>query len=166
RRGLGVAVSTASRGLDLMKLIELRDEFGATFKKGDVIFASDQPAEQFFVLMRGRVQLDHQKLDSETVGPGDVFGEVEVFAEKSRASQATALDDCQALAFSRETAVKLAEATPSFALVVIRQISERLAQVESLLASSGAKAAAGPAAAAEAAAAVEEPKVPAGPVGP
>jgi uncharacterized protein (DUF2225 family) len=160
-----MAVSTTSRGLDLMKLIELRDKFGTTFKKGDVIYTAGQPAEQFYVLMRGRVQVDYPNLGSEAVGPGEVFGEVEVFAGKPRSGQANALDDCQALAFTSETAVTLAESTPSFALVVIRQISQRLAQIESLLASGGAKAAGAPAATAEAPQA-EAPKPPAGPVGP
>jgi len=150
-----------------MKLIALREEFGASFKKGEVIYAPGQPAEQFYVLMRGRVEVESSTIGNETVDPGDVFGEVEVFAEESRSSRATVLDDCNVLTFNRDTAVRLAEATPSFALVVIRQTCRRLAHAETLLASGGSKPApAKPAAAEPEAPAAEEPQAPAGPTGP
>src|SRR5579862_9814081 len=111
----------AGQGLDLMKLFALREEFGASANKGDLIFSAGQPAVKFYVLMRGSVQVERPGSDPEVIAPGDLFGEVEVFAEQPRAGQATVLDDCSMLAFTRETAVKLAEATPSFALVVIRK---------------------------------------------
>lgn len=149
--------STITKGLDLMKLFALRDQFGATFKKGDVIYAPGQPADQFFVLMRGHVQLESDGAGSEMLDPGNVFGEIDLFAGQSRTEQATALEDSAALAFTSETASTLAEATPSFALVVIRKTCERLARAEALIAS-GALQAAAPAGAAV--------HVPAGPVGP
>ncbi|HLY67603.1 MAG TPA: DUF2225 domain-containing protein, partial [Chloroflexota bacterium] len=138
-------------GLDLMKLFGLREEFGASAQKGDVIFAAGQPADKFYVLMRGRVQVERPGFEPELVAPGDLFGETEVFTEQVRAGQATALDDSSMLAFTRESAIKLAEATPSFALVVIRKSCERVAQAQAALAN-GAR----PAAAETAAVAVAE----------
>lgn len=149
----------SGQGLDLMKLFALREEFGASANKGDVVFAPGQPADKFFVLMRGSVQVEHPGSDPEVVAPGDLFGEVEVFTDQPRASKATAVDDSSMLAFSRETAIKLAEATPSFALVVIRKSAERVARLETLLASAPKPAvapASAPAAAQEPAAAPEE----------
>jgi len=134
--------STITKGLDLMKLFALRDQFGATFKKGDVIYAPGQPADQFFVLMRGHVQLESDGAGSEMLDPGNVFGEIDLFAGQSRTEQATALEDSAALAFTSETASTLAEATPSFALVVIRKTCERLARAEALIASGALQAAA------------------------
>lgn len=136
----------AGQGLDLMKLFSLREEFGASASKGDVIFSAGQPADTFYVLMRGSVQLDRPGSGPEVIAPGDLFGEVEVFTEQPRASQATALDDSSMLAFTRDTAVKLAEATPSFALIVIRKCCERVARSEALLASAPKAAAASPSA--------------------
>jgi uncharacterized protein (DUF2225 family) len=149
-------ITKGTKGLDLMKLFALREQFGTTFKKGDVIYSPGQPADQFFVLMRGHVQVEHEGVGSETIDPGNVFGEVDVFAEQPRAEQATALEDSSALAFNSDTASTLAEATPSFALVVIRKTCERLARAEAQLASGDFKSGdKGPAV-----------HVPVGPVGP
>jgi uncharacterized protein (DUF2225 family) len=152
-----MAVSTTTKGLDLMKLFALREQFGGTFKKGDVIYSQGQPAEEFWVLMKGRIELDRGPFGIEEPDPGDVFGEVEVFAGKARTDKATALDDCHVLTFNRETAMTLAEATPSFALVVLRQACERLSKAEGLLVSGGFKLAPE---------APPEPAKPTGPVGP
>ena len=140
-----------------MKLFALREQFGTTFKKGDVIYSPGQPADQFYVLMRGHVQTDHQGVGSELLDPGAVFGEIDLFAGQPRSEQATATEDSAALAFNSESAATLAEATPSFALVVIRRTCERLARAEAQLASGDftTAEAAGPAV-----------HVPAGPVGP
>jgi uncharacterized protein (DUF2225 family) len=85
-----------------------------------------------------------------------VFGEVDVFAHRERAEQAVAVEDCNLLAFDDESALELAEATPSFALVVLRQVCERLAHAEELIASGAVQPA------------EQKPKahVPAAPVGP
>jgi uncharacterized protein (DUF2225 family) len=156
-KGEGMAgSSTTSQRLDLMKLFALRDQFGSTAKKGDIIYSPDQPAEEFYVLMKGRVQVEVPGFGTETAGPGDVFGEVDVFAHRQRGEQATALDDCNLLAFNADSAIQLAEATPSFALVVLRQVCERLAQAEEIIASGAVNPA------------DDKPKVhvPAAPVGP
>jgi len=134
-----MAVASPSKGLDLMKLFALREQFGTTFKKGDVIYSAGQAADQFYVLMKGHVELKREGFPSEVVEPGHVFGEVEVFARIARTGTATATDDANALAFTSETAENLAEATPSFALVVIRHACERLARAEQQLASGGFK---------------------------
>ncbi|HEU0167071.1 MAG TPA: DUF2225 domain-containing protein [Chloroflexota bacterium] len=124
-----------------MKLFALREEFGKTVKKGDTLFAPGQAADEFYVVMRGHVQVDRPGMEPEVVPPGDLVGEVEVFTEQPRSGAATALDDCNLLAFNRDTAIKLAEATPSFALVVIRKSCQRVARAESLLANGAAPAA-------------------------
>jgi uncharacterized protein (DUF2225 family) len=126
-----------------MKLFALREEFGKTAKKGDILFQPGQPADEFYVVMRGRVQLDRPGMEPELVPPGDLVGEVEVFAEQPRTGSAMALDDCNLLAFNRDSANRLAEATPSFALVVIRKSCQRVARAEGLLAN-GAKPATAP----------------------
>jgi uncharacterized protein len=128
----------AGQGLDLMKLFALRAEFGTSAKKGDVIYAPGQAADTFFVVMKGRVQIDRPGFESQIVAPGDLFGEVEAFTDQARVGQASALDDCNLLSFTRDSAIKLAEATPSFALVVIRKSCERVARAESLLAGGAA----------------------------
>jgi uncharacterized protein (DUF2225 family) len=148
----------AGQGLDLMKLFALREEFGASASKGDVIFSPGQPADKFYVLMRGSVQLERPGAEPEVISPGDLFGEVDVFTERPRASQATALDDSSLLAFTRDTAVRLAEATPSFALVVIRKCCERVARAEDLLASAPKAAAPAPAQPPASEAAAEQPE--------
>ena len=129
-----MAGASPSRSLDLMKLFALREQFGSSVSRGDVIYTPGQPAEQFYVVMKGRVQLDREGQEPEVVTPGDLFGEVEVFAEQPRVSRATAAEDCSLLSFNRETSIRLAEATPSFALVVLRKTCERLARAEALLA--------------------------------
>ncbi|GEM_PF-552972 len=151
-----MAGASTGQGLDLMKLFALREEFGSSVKKGDVIFSVGDAADKFYVVMRGRVQLERAGQDAQTVAPGDLFGEVDLFTGRPRVSKATALDDSQLLGFTAETAIRLAEATPSFALVVIRKSCEQVVRAES-------RAAAAPAAATPAAAAAAAPSAAAPP---
>jgi len=115
-----------------MKLFGLREEFGKTVPKDSVLYSAGDAADMFYVVMRGRVVIDRPVWGPSTAAPGDVFGEIEVFSAKPRTGTATAADDCQLLAFNKDTAIKLAEATPSFALVVIRKSSERVYTAEDM----------------------------------
>jgi len=150
----------AGQGLDLMKLFGLRAEFGAGAKKGEVIYSPGQPADKLYVVLKGRVQVDRAGFEPQLVGPGDLFGEVELFTAQPRTGQATALDDSNLLAFTSDSVIKLAEATPSFALVVIRKSCERVSRAEARLASNGASAVPAPATLAAALPAAAAPAAP------
>src|SRR5581483_10226258 len=102
------ATAAPAQSLDLMKLFALRDEFGKAVHKGDVLFSPGEQPDQFYVVMRGRVQVDRAGFEPETIGPGDLFGEVEVFTSQPRSGSATAIEDSNLLAFDAGSAIRLA----------------------------------------------------------
>ena len=77
------------------------------YHKGQVIFDIGDPGETMFMVMRGKVRVTHEsKLSSkgieEIIGPGEVFGDISLFANTTRLSTATATEKTSLLVLSRE----------------------------------------------------------------
>ncbi|MDE3076567.1 MAG: DUF2225 domain-containing protein, partial [Chloroflexota bacterium] len=115
---------------DLKKLFGLKDKLGATFGKNDIVYFPGAPADTFHVVLKGRVQIDGEGHAAETLGPGEIFGEVDVFTNRPRRGKATALDDTTTLAFDRDSAVVLAETTPHFVVTIIEKCCQRVLRAE------------------------------------
>ena len=86
-----------------------------TYKKGQGIFSEDEQATGFHVVITGRVKVF--KLSSEgreqilhIFGPGEVFGEVPVFAGKKYPASADTLEESRILFFpwNGEAAIAMA----------------------------------------------------------
>jgi hypothetical protein len=77
------------------------------YRKGEVIFNEDDDSDTMFMVMRGKVGVTHHtELQAEEINeffdPGDVFGEVSMFANIKRISEAVALDQTSLLVLSRD----------------------------------------------------------------
>lgn len=70
-----------------------------TYTDGEVIFSQGDPAADLFVISSGHVRIgrEHAGVTTElaTLGPGDFFGEMGLFAPGPRTASATALGDVQ-----------------------------------------------------------------------
>ncbi|MGB0695071.1 MAG: cyclic nucleotide-binding domain-containing protein [Rhodospirillaceae bacterium] len=76
-----------------------------TFQPGDVIFAQGDRAGEAFLLQSGRVRLEHRDevgvLEIDTIGPGQIFGELGVISDMNRMATATAMDEVAILCCHR-----------------------------------------------------------------
>jgi predicted RND superfamily exporter protein/CRP-like cAMP-binding protein len=77
------------------------------YRNGEVIFRENDDSETMYMVMRGRVAVNHRtSLRSEEIkeffGPGDVFGDVSMFANIKRSTEAVSLDQTSLLVLSKD----------------------------------------------------------------
>jgi CRP-like cAMP-binding protein len=104
-----------------------------TYEAGSVVIRQGDPAEYFFVLVEGRVQVEHEEhempdapddFDYEPIstytviaelGPGDFFGEMALLSDAPRNASVVVTERCQVLALSRGAFnLYLEESQPAF----------------------------------------------------
>jgi CRP-like cAMP-binding protein len=72
------------------------------FRKGEVIFQTNDPCDAIYFIMRGAVRLHRDEVDIFIVSDKESFGELEVLSNEPRFVTATALEDVAALKISNE----------------------------------------------------------------
>src|SRR5690606_12655564 len=82
-----------------------------TYEAGSVIVRQGDPADEFFVIVEGRVNVEYEERDEQgevadytviaELGPGDYFGEMALLADTPRAASVVVAERCQVLALSR-----------------------------------------------------------------
>jgi predicted RND superfamily exporter protein/CRP-like cAMP-binding protein len=77
------------------------------YRKGEVVFRENDDSETMYMVMRGQIQVTHHTTLRTTVikelfGPGDVFGDVSMFANIKRSTEAVALEQASLLVLSRD----------------------------------------------------------------
>ncbi len=69
--------------------------------QGEPFFEEGDPAESFYVLQSGRVEVtrrhDGEDFHLAELGPGDTFGEMAIIECRNRNASAVAMEDCSAL---------------------------------------------------------------------
>lgn len=96
----------------------------ASFRGGDTIFRKGDPADAMYVLETGRIRL--KEFDVE-LGPGDVLGEIGVFAPQGeRTATATCVGNCRLRRITRDMVRRLVLQNPQFAYYLIGVVTERL----------------------------------------
>jgi len=96
----------------------------ASFRAGDTVFRKGDPADAMYVLAAGRVRLTEFDVE---LGPGDVLGEIGVFAPQGeRTATATCVDNCRMRRITRDMVRRLVLQNPHFAYYLIGIVTERL----------------------------------------
>lgn len=108
------------------------------YKKGENIFSEDEQATGLYAVASGRVKI--YKLSPEgreqilhIFGPGEVFGEVPVFAGKIFPANADAMEESRVLFFPRDALIALIQKNPSIALSMLAVLSMRLRRFASMI---------------------------------
>jgi CRP-like cAMP-binding protein len=92
-----------------------------THPKGTVLFRQGDPADRFYMIQEGRVLFP--EIDKR-IGPGEVFGEVGLFAPQGvRALSAICDEACRLSVISGEKVLELYYQNPKFGLFLIRLVS-------------------------------------------
>lgn len=118
-RRLTAAVQQATHEDVLQSLIPyMKTE---THPKGKVLFRQGDPADRFYMIQEGRVLFP--EIDKR-IGPGEVFGEVGLFAPQGvRALTAICEEACRLSVISGEKVLELYYQNPKFGLFLIRLVS-------------------------------------------
>jgi CRP/FNR family transcriptional regulator, cyclic AMP receptor protein len=105
----------------------VRREFPTRFfAKGETIFREGEQAEEFFVVVRGEVEILGGNRRFEIVGQNGIFGEMAMIDESARSATVVALTDVTVAPIQEQQFLFMVKHTPFFALRVMRVLANRL----------------------------------------
>jgi signal transduction histidine kinase len=98
---------------------------------GEIIFRSGDPAEAFYIIEHGRVEIVRELVTGEeviaTLGrSGDFFGEMALFEDRPRSATVRARTKCELLVLARPDFEELIRQHPSVHMEVTRSLSHNL----------------------------------------
>jgi CRP/FNR family transcriptional regulator, cyclic AMP receptor protein len=96
------------------------------FTKGKTIFQEGDRGDEFFIVMRGQVEIRSGDRHFETLGPDGIFGEMALIDDGPRSAAAIALTDVTLAPIKEAQFLFLVQNTPFFALSVMRVLARRL----------------------------------------
>ena len=96
------------------------------FAAGETIFSEGEPGDEFFVVVRGKVEIRSGDRRLETLGPKGIFGEMALIDDSPRSATVVALTDVTVAPIKENQFLFLVRNTPFFALRVMRVLAYRL----------------------------------------
>jgi len=106
---------------------------------GEIVFDPSRPAGVLFIVKRGRLRLFRVMVDGRTVttailGPGAVFGEMDLLGMRMGGTWAEALEDGDVCVMSRADVRAMLLGDPRIATRIAEQLGARIAELEQRLA--------------------------------
>jgi CRP-like cAMP-binding protein len=96
------------------------------FAAGQVIFRLGDPGDAMYVVKSGKVDIVCGESLIDTVGPGGIVGEMALIGGELRSATAVARTDCALTPIDERRFEVLVQQTPSFAVMVMRVLVQRL----------------------------------------
>jgi CRP/FNR family transcriptional regulator, cyclic AMP receptor protein len=96
------------------------------FAKGATIFREGEQGDEFFVVVRGQVEIKSGNRWFETVGQNGIFGEMALIDDGPRSATVVALTDVTVVPIQEQQFLFMVKHTPFFALRVMRVLANRL----------------------------------------
>jgi CRP/FNR family transcriptional regulator, cyclic AMP receptor protein len=125
-----VPIFTGMTGEELRSLAEIVEE--KEFKSGDTIFRENEPGEEMYVIVQGRIQVFHEEKGSETtiadLGERECLGEMAILDDMPRSASARAEEDTLTLMIHRDEFCELIREEPEVAFGVFRVFTRRIRQ--------------------------------------
>jgi CRP/FNR family cyclic AMP-dependent transcriptional regulator len=97
-----------------------------TYAQDDIIFRKGDSGEEMYIVIEGEVDILVRDIVFETVRRGGIFGEMALVDDKPRSAGAMARTPCKIAPINEKSFFYLIHKMPSFALDVMRVISDRL----------------------------------------
>jgi CRP-like cAMP-binding protein len=105
---------------------ELGDRVPASHPRGKVVMREGDKGMYMYLVLEGVIAVAIDGKIVEKIGPGGVFGEMALVNEAPRIGTATTESDCSLLAINRKEFMKLVQTKPTFAMSLLKALSERL----------------------------------------
>ena len=96
------------------------------FAPGQTIFKEGDHADRMFVIQAGEVEVRYNGHSIETLGEGNIFGEMSLISDEPRAATVVALTEVRLVPIDLKRFMFLVEETPYFAVQVMRIMSARI----------------------------------------
>lgn len=104
-----------------------------SFRNGDSIFREGDKAECLYVIQQGSVDIRLGNRTLDTLGAGDIFGEMALIDGAPRSAGAVATGDVTVMPVDEKQFLFLVGHTPHFALNVMRVLAARLRNMNKAL---------------------------------
>jgi CRP/FNR family cyclic AMP-dependent transcriptional regulator len=112
----------------------VRRDFERVATAGETIFEPGDPADAFYVILAGEVQLvDASEGAARLIarlGPGDSVGETDSLLGRARTARAIAATDARLLRLDRDVFLAMCLERPDIALQVMERLAQRAADLE------------------------------------
>jgi CRP/FNR family transcriptional regulator, cyclic AMP receptor protein len=117
-----------------MEKSSLFEKFGTVFEAGRVIFQEGEPGDTMYIIQKGRVKIT-KKVDEVdkilmVLGKGDFFGEMAIISQTPRTAAATAIDNCETLAFNRNGFISMISKNSNIAMNIIEKLCTRIEKAD------------------------------------
>jgi CRP/FNR family cyclic AMP-dependent transcriptional regulator len=93
---------------------------------GEALFSEGDLGTEMFGVVTGRIELRHGNDVVETLGPDQTFGEMAIIDHSPRSLTAVATEPSEVALINERTFLFLVHETPTFALQVMRSLTERV----------------------------------------
>ena len=114
------------------------------YRSGQPIFAQGDEGDSMYIVQSGDVNIhlpgeDSRRISLKDISRGEFFGELAMFDDKPRSASAQATSPTVLLELSRETLENYLDRRPRAAMAILRTMSERLRETNTLLSARAAK---------------------------
>lgn len=104
-----------------------------SFSAGQIIFHEGDPGDAMYVVKDGEANVVIHDKVIDTVGPGDILGEMAIIDSRPRSATAVAKTDCKLVAVDQKRFTFLVQGTPYFAIQVMQIMADRLRRTNALI---------------------------------
>jgi uncharacterized membrane protein len=114
------------------------------FAAGEMIFGQGDSGSAMYIVESGEVNIHlpgdaSRRISLKDIARGEYFGELALFDEKPRSASALATTDAVLLELQRATLESYLERRPKVAMAILRTMSERLRETNTMLSARAAK---------------------------
>lgn len=104
---------------------------------GALLFAKGDEAREMYIVKSGELQIFDGNFVLETVGPGDVIGEMALVDQSPRSASVKALTPAEVVPINEKRFLWMVEQTPFFAVRMLKVLSGRLRKANDVAKSLG-----------------------------
>jgi len=127
--------SSTFQGLSADQLSTFRTYLDVTrFADGNVLFHEGEPAENLYVIRRGRIEIQKEQDDVAVCiaerRQGSIVGECSLLESGVRSTTAISRGPCECYALSRSNFLRLAKDHPGLAMWVVGSLAERIREAD------------------------------------
>jgi len=108
------------------------------FKKNEMILFEDEPDTRLFIITEGIVKLTRISEEGREfiftfLGEGDFFGELSLFDDEIRSTNAVAVKESTVFSFQRSDYIKIFRQFPQITLNLLREMTQRLRERDRMI---------------------------------
>ncbi len=107
---------------------------GKIYQDGSEIIKQGEVGNCMYIVQKGEVEVVYSEGEREIVlsvlGPGDVFGDMALFTKSPRSATVRAKEQAIVLTIDKQGFLKRVHEDPSFAFLILKQMSERILRLD------------------------------------